>query len=124
MMKDGPKRKAKSANNAQRIQEALDKKSEAKYQVWLRLREKKNKRREEEFCIEFNSETIFKWGTGFASLLMMYSIFALYFNVSRELIEGDSRGCSKLCSPYINFDFKDVICSAYSFPNSFWLLPP
>ena len=66
--------------------------------------------------LEISAETKLKIGFIFFLAMMCFSSYALYFNITRECVEGRARLCAKVCSEYINFLFEDVIIESYPFP--------
>ena len=59
-------------------------------------------------------------------IMLLYSAYAVYFNITREHLEGSARTCAKSCSAYINFDLDDMLIESYHniglLPNP-WSLP-
>ena len=94
-----------------------------KYEVWEKLRELKSKKRDEELSCVPSSDTIMFWAISLFISISCFSTYALYFNISRERIEGNSRAYAHLCSDYLAFDLADVIEASYSFPASDWWIP-
>ena len=98
-------------------------KVEAKFKTWLQLRELKNEHMDRE--LEISTETKLKFRFILFLSMMCFSSYALYFNITRECVEGRARLCAKACSEYVNFLFEYVIIESYpfSFLSSLWTLP-
>ena len=119
-----PIKKKQAKNRTQQGKgKTSNKEIEGKFQTWLELRKLKNEHFDRE--LELSVESKLKLGYILFIAMLCFSSYSIYFNLTRERLEGKARVCARSSSEYINFSFEDVLIKSYPGPllPSPWTLP-
>ena len=96
---------------------------ERKFQEWKDLKELKDDYIMKDFKIP--EEFWLRLGYFMVTFMLLYSTYSIYYNYSRERVEGNARTCAKSCGRFISFDLDDILEASYPnfiLPNP-WSLP-
>ena len=96
---------------------------ERKFQEWKDLKELKDDHINKDYKIPV--KYWLRLGYFMVIFMLLYSTYCIYYNLSRERVEGSARSCARSCGKFVNFDLDDVFKASYPnfiLPNP-WSLP-